>query len=288
MRRATQLLGMSIAGSLLITIPVSAAPIYLYNTAAGAGANYVTGNTTWARVPQSGVLDITSAAPFTLNFDTATALNPASNYTGPIFFGGAKFTLDAGSPTMNPTSNQAMRMVNSINDDRIQIQAVSTAVGTYSGKYQLATVFSLGDNYTLQSLLLRFIRATTGLANDSLRMLVGDGSNWWVSTTTSNPNASTLTTYSLPNTGSALWRSFNTSSFAVGGTDQSMPTSVSFAGFYFDGAFTFTSSSTSAQVIENFGLDAFAYEGTVVPEPASLALMGLACGLMLRRRSKGF
>lgn len=275
-----------VAAVVLAAAPAAlhAAPVYLYNDADGGDAAFVTGNVPFARVPQSGGLNISPSNPFNLAFDATTPLSPASSYTGPVFYGGISVTPDADTATMNPTSGQALRVVNNSNDDRIQIQTVSTGAGTYTGSYRLAVVLPLDNDYTLSSLLVRHARNSTGLTGDSARLLIGDGTNWWASATSSSVNTAALTTFSIADTTAAAWRTFNPSTYAIGGSDVAMPDPISFVGVYFDGTYNFTTTNTGVVVIEAFNVDAVAFEGAPIPEPAAAAAMLMMGGLMLARR----
>lgn len=259
----------------------------------GPTQGYVTGATTFA---SQAVRTGTSPGPYEyLNaFSGTQALSPSSGYSGPVFYGGHRFSSSSvqGSTLLGVVVDNSS--TNGGNDAlRIYANVSSGWAGStlgFSSVYlfkqaDFAAPYNTGD-FALDGLSVTYRASGAGGAFlPTGRWLVQVEGAYYVSQATITGSYNTTTTVSLSGTslGSTLWAAYNPSSsldFNQSVTFSALNLSkVSAVGVYFEQDSYAGTSDASAALL---GISAFSATGAVssIPEPSiaalTLGLIGLA------------
>ncbi len=268
------------AGMVLGIMSFAAAPQLQAEVISFGGTDMVTansGNLSWS------IND--PADNFTwIPFSDSTALTPSSGYTGPAAYGGASQEANADGTFSN---TGRYRMVNNSNGDYLELfQGISWADIVDNSRQQAAvTYFKSGAPFSISaddalSVTARGFMQGTGPENLVGRWAVRDSSGdihvsnetFALSTTKTSFTSSTL----LSTTWAALDTSDDDLFQSYGSFGTLSLTGLTGAGVYLEYA---------RPDIDNNGAGASfeLFEFAAVPEPASLALMGLGGLLMLGR-----
>lgn len=282
----------------LFTLSWNARATVLFST--GPSTTWVSSNAAYQRTAAAS-----GSGPYTYTnaFSDTTALTPSSGYSGPTVYGGYSFT----SSTINSGfSAQYVRNAAFTGSyDYLWLQTQQTGGwdgselsmhGTYLFKQS-----DFGSGYTTGILNISNISVTmigygsadsAGNSYDATgRFMVQIGGVYYVTESTFSLTGNAVTTFSLNSLSSQRWAVYDPSSSLD--FDQSAATygtltltGVTEVGVYFeDDSWTGTSSSTSAF---GLGLSSIIVEGSVVPEPSTMAMattgMGALALLYARRR----
>jgi hypothetical protein len=252
------------------------------------GGDYVTGNVTNARVLNgNGSPTFQVAADGgtdSLPFNLTTAASPGSGYTGPVFYSGINITNTGTSAVrVNPSGNQ--RVTNSGTADLIRFGLSGdgqTATETLIGSYNYALALALPSAYNLTGLSITFSRPNNSV-NDVGRLLISNGTDWYVSNTTLN--AGTLN----PNFGTETWSTFNTSTLTATAATLALPSDITYVGFYLAGTYNRNGNVATSAIFEELNISNITFTGVAIPEPSTYALIlgGLGALVVLRRWTKG-
>lgn len=253
------------------------------------GGDYVTGNVTNVRVVEgSGSPNFQIAAgggTGSLAFDTSTAMNGTTGYTGPAFYGGLRFN-NTGTSAIRVTPSAIQRVANSGTADGIQFGLLGdgqTASDTLVGTWAAAVVLALPEAYNLSSLSVAFTIQDNSVS-DVVRLLVGDGTNWYVSNTTRNTTG-TLS----PNLATETWSTFNPGSLTVSTASLATPDTLTYAGFFLEASYNRTGNVTAGSPFERYLFTNVTFDGTPIPESsafAALAGLGALSFVAMRRRHR--
>lgn len=246
------------------------------------------------------------------SFDLTTAFNPSASYSIPtgksgVFYGGASIASTNGTGQWNTTSGLTVR--NNLttpafgSEDAIRFYpSWSTTVGDGSQKFYSAVVFKKADFLNgMSTETVTFdssssYSATFALgsgyqtANCRFRIIVQDGSNWYISQASGLTGGNTAQSATNVTFASRTWSSYDpfTSLSAIGATATPSFTNIGAVGFAFE-----LSSLQSANGGTNGGawVNDFIVNGvSAVPEPSSYAVIAgflvLGGTTVTRRRSR--
>ncbi len=276
MRLTTKILGIAIVAAGLVQ-PVSAAVLYDYD----ATNDYVSGDESLRKIDGTAYTGGDAGRAFSTN-----AMQPISGYTGPAFFGG--FEADAGAANFENANVDSSGKVGGDpihfdmpNNNNVRFDAV------VMGSVGLAQ-FDATSSVTVGA--IRTSSQTNATA--SARLVFGIGSTYYVSTTEvlSSIGKDSVDSVTLDNTG------LDALSFQVYDPGTAIAYDGGAAGAAFD---PFVNNFDSVGVLLKYdrqagsgrnGLGLQLYQltvdATVIPEPASMALLGLG-GLMMFARKRG-
>jgi hypothetical protein len=248
------------------------------------GDNYVSANS-----------NIQATPPFNAEIlSTAQVRNPATNYSGPQFFGGTW-------QTSTKTISSAQVQNNSFRD-LIHIQWGNTnSAGSHAGLIffksgVFSNVWSSGNqqfDFSITGRLAAF--AIPSLVSQDIRLVVQSGDNFYVSDNSGTfaINSTTITdsatyaanTSTLNFTGIDQWRSYDPVTSITGALGTANPvafTAIDAVGVYF-------AAVTNTSAGNNLPFQFYALTVTAVPEPSTYAMLlgALALGVVaVRRRMK--
>lgn len=225
-----------------------------------------------------------SGSTATVSFSDASALSPASDYTGPEFFGGASSSI-TGSATTSSNGNSAAVQQQDSGFDRISLTynignddpSAKTMESAGLVYFKTGTGFDVSSNDAFSADVSNAFGGSTAAA----RWLVRDGSgSLYVSNETfafggaSSSNLTGTTWALLDTSGSDFFQTY-------GSFGSLSLTGLTGAGVYYEGV---RNGLTSTGNANGTGFRVNQFE--VVPEPASLVLLGLGglCLLGGRRR----
>lgn len=242
-------------------------------------------------------------------FDLTNEFNPQSGYSGPSFYGGASVVSTNGTGQWNATTglliknNTTAAQSGTAGNDAFRFYPTwSGTTGDGQQKFYAAVAFPKseflngGSSSTVsisgtESVNLSFFLASSGyqVANTNFRVLIKNGSDWYVSNTISY-TAGTLKTVSST-FGSAFtgWSNYNTASLnSIGTAATPVFNDVQAIGYLW----TLSSLNSAAGGTNGSAfVSDFTFNATLtpIPEPSTYAaLAGLAalCGVMIHRRRK--
>jgi len=263
----------------LITANLSADTLFSY------GGDYISS----ASVNNSRLSTGSGTGPYleTLAFDDTTVLSPTSNYTGPNFYGGFRFS----------SSNvDGIISRNQIRDngtaDRIYLQPFSAS--TFDGStlsFHAAYIFKQEDfntGFTFGSNTIDGLSFTNGGFNaGTARFIVEVGDTYYVSNTTSGngPGDFSLDSIDLATETWAVYDPATEIDFDQGAATFNLLAlnNVTAVGLYTEHD-SFTNSNSTP-----FGLGIEGFTVTGIPEPSSLALilgLGVTGFAAMRRRPR--
>jgi|GEM_PF-3295002 len=242
-------------------------------------------------------------------FDLTNEFNPQSGYSGPNFYGGASVVSTNGTGQWNATTglliknNTTAAQSGTAGNDAFRFYPTwSGTTGDGQQKFYAAVAFPKseflngGSSSTVsisgtESVNLSFFLASSGyqVANTNFRVLIKNGSDWYVSNTISY-TAGTLKTVSST-FGSAFtgWSNYNTASLnSIGTAATPVFNDVQAIGYLWtlSSAVGNNNGTNGSAFVSDFTFNATL---TPIPEPSTYAaLAGLAalCGVMIHRRRK--
>ncbi|MEM7576521.1 MAG: PEP-CTERM sorting domain-containing protein [Planctomycetota bacterium] len=269
--------------------------------------NYVGSDTNLSRVDASLGARGAAGEAFGTAFSDTSALSPNSGYTGPTFFGGYEWVLKDTSQfpnSYNAGRTQIRNERDNVNGtlsganrlDSITLQGDFDGGGGYNGTEMAFTalvLFEAGDLIDLSSIEFRREVAAAGQSGTFTQHLVAEqGGHYYISqdvspgalvgNNTFNLNQAQLDglTWAAYSPGTQL--NFDQAAATFAALDLDL--GVTSIGYYLEGDdLTYTAASSTGPTLN---LSIFEAQGTVVPEPATAALLALGgMTVLLRRRT---
>lgn len=208
-------------------------------------------------------------------FNTTTPFSPAANYTGPTFYGGwvAEGARDVrgNSGVADQTDNDA-----GSNDSAIMVELEQIDRGVIA--FLKSDFLNGGDTgpVTFDATSSLTFEASNLYGNNTIRLLVRDGSDWYIGEThlgnsaSFNPANENFAPFALAEGDKKI--EFTGSTYNVSGATFTDVTAV--------GTYHVNSPRSKS------GVSTFAIDAVVIPEPATLALLGLGGAAFVARRQR--
>jgi hypothetical protein len=234
-------------------------------------------------------------------FSTSDSSSPTSNYSTPsglsaTFYGGGSIVSTTGTGSFN-TRNIGDNVANGGGNDVIRF--IPTWSGTNAANQQMfyaATVFKKSDflNYSSQQVQLASSNSfnitwygTTNFSGSSnVRLIVQDGSSWYLSSSLAAINVASLTS-TTGNFSSLTWSAYDptTSLSTIGSSATPTLDNVNAIGYLMTvGSTSGNNGNTAAFLVNQFNITA-----TAIPEPSTYAALAGALalvGVMVQRRRR--
>lgn len=290
MKAITLSIAVALAGA---PLGAMAAPVLVVDF--GPSTTLVTGNTGMQRFGAGTLAAGTTTDRFRkVDYSESAAVSPASNYTGPTFYGGAELLEFFPAPSSaNPNFDDA-NIENNATADRIHFR-IQPGSGIQSASAAVLISFLQADGFTAaaQGDTVSFdgdSQVSFKLVDNAgygVRVFVKNNGSYYLSETaftgTNSGNAFTLspTAVNWASYDPTTALNFNQGAATYGAVNFG---DVEAVGFYFEND---NQTSTTAQ---RFRLSQFTVEGNVgapvIPEPATLGMGLLGVGMLMLRRSR--